>query len=213
MTRTTSPQRKSASPTTAKSVWPATEPTLQPSITLIRPTARFATCRRPPAPMWLIPRSRITASRATQQSLALSPDANPVPVTQRLVPFPDSAEAEHDVRDLALAWQSLANGGMEAAEPHAEALLRSAVAEFPNDPDLLSALAYVEQRHGLTAPARELYRRALAVNPGSDRRGHRSGRDRSTNRPPARSCRTLAGGIPARAWQKQRRHEPGCGIL
>ena len=54
---------------------------------------------------------------------------------------------------------------MEAAEPRAEALLRSAVAEFPNDPDLLSALAYVEQRHGLTPAARELYRRALAVNP------------------------------------------------
>ncbi len=32
-------------------------------------------------------------------------------------------------------------------------------------PSLLSALAYVEQRHGLTAQARELYRRALAVNP------------------------------------------------
>ncbi len=40
-------------------------------------------------------------------------DASPAPATLRLVPFPDSAEAEHDVRDLALAWQSLANDGME----------------------------------------------------------------------------------------------------
>ena len=83
----------------------------------------------------------------------------------RLVPFPDSAEAEQDVRDVALAWESLANNGMAAAEPHAEGLLRSAVAEFPNDPEILSALAYVEQKHGLTAQARELYRRALDVNP------------------------------------------------
>ncbi|HEX3353537.1 MAG TPA: multiheme c-type cytochrome [Terriglobales bacterium] len=88
-----------------------------------------------------------------------------VPAAPRLVPFPDSAEAEHDVRDLALAWQSLANGGMEGAEPHAEALLRSAVAEFPSDPDLLAALAYVEQKHGLNSQARELYQRALAANP------------------------------------------------
>ena len=76
------------------------------------------------------------------------------------------------MRDLALAWQSLANDGVEAAEPHAERLLRSAVAEFPRDPDLLSALAYVEQKHGLTTQASELYRRALAVNPDSDRRRH-----------------------------------------
>ena len=46
-----------------------------------------------------------------------------------------------------------------------KSLLRSAVAEFPNDPDVLSALAYVEQKHGSTAQASELYRRALAVNP------------------------------------------------
>jgi hypothetical protein len=90
---------------------------------------------------------------------------NPSPAQLRLVPFPDSLDAEHDLRDLGLAWQSLANDGLEAAEPHAESLLRSAVAEFPNDPDVLSALAYVEQKHGLSAQAGELYRRALAVNP------------------------------------------------
>jgi Flp pilus assembly protein TadD len=66
---------------------------------------------------------------------------------------------------VALAWESLANNGVAAAEPHAEGLLRSAVAEFPNDPEILSALAYVEQKHGLTAQARELYWRALDVNP------------------------------------------------
>jgi Tfp pilus assembly protein PilF len=124
-------------------------------------------CHMPAAASTDIAHTQVTDHRIPRhaQSLTLSPDANPVPVTQRLIPFPDSAEAEHDARDLALAWQSLANGGMEAAEPQAEQLLRSAVAEFPKDPDLLSALAYVEQRHGLTPAARELYRRALAVNP------------------------------------------------
>jgi tetratricopeptide (TPR) repeat protein len=43
--------------------------------------------------------------------------------------------------------------------------LRAAVAEFPDDPDLVSALAYVEQKHGLSAQASELYRRAMAANP------------------------------------------------
>lgn len=88
-----------------------------------------------------------------------------MPTTPRLIPFPDSPAAEQDLRDLALTWQALANDGVESAEPHAESLLRNAVTDFPNDPDLLSALAYVEQKHGLAAQASELYRRALAVNP------------------------------------------------
>ncbi|MBZ5652866.1 MAG: hypothetical protein LAO18_20550 [Acidobacteriia bacterium] len=115
----------------------------------------------------------VAHTQVTDHRIPRRPGASPelladvriVPATPRLVPFPDSAAAEQDLRDLALAWQALANDGVEAAEPHAEGLLRTAVAEFPLDPDLLSALAYVEQRHGLTAQASELYRRALAVDP------------------------------------------------
>jgi tetratricopeptide (TPR) repeat protein len=102
--------------------------------------------------------------RPVEQAQALE-ELNFLPGAPRLVPFPDSLQAEQDIRDLALAWQSLANAGLEAAEPQAESLLRAAVAAFPRDPDLLSAQAYVEQKHGLTAQASELYRRALAVNP------------------------------------------------
>ncbi len=83
-----------------------------------------------------------------------------------LIPFPDSVEAEHDVRDLALAWQALANGGVVSAQPHAETLLRSAAVKFPDDPEVLSGLAYVDQRKGLTGKARDLYRRALDLDPG-----------------------------------------------
>ena len=41
----------------------------------------------------------------------------------RLVPFPDSQEAKDDLRDLALAWESLTNTGVEAARQQAERLL------------------------------------------------------------------------------------------
>ena len=126
-------------------------------------------CHMPAAASTDVAHTQVTDHRIPRRPGRSRPsiveDASPSASTPRLVPFPDSADAEHDLRDLALAWQSLANDGVEAAEPHAESLLRSAVAEFPNDPDLLSALAYVEQRHGLTAQASELYRRALAVNP------------------------------------------------
>ena len=105
-----------------------------------------------------IPRFPIVSTQALRDSKLL-------PETLRLVPFPDSPEAEQDVRDLALAWQSLANDGMDAAEFQAERLLRSAALNFPNDPDVLSALGYIEQRHGSTGQARELYRRALILNP------------------------------------------------
>ncbi len=125
-------------------------------------------CHMPAAASTDVAHTQVTDHRIPRHRegpAQLMEEAGPAPSTPRLVPFPDSAEAEQDVRDLALAWQSLANAGMEGAETHAESRLRSAVAEFPNDPDLLTALAYVEQRHGLSAQARELYRRALAVNP------------------------------------------------
>jgi Flp pilus assembly protein TadD len=92
---------------------------------------------------------------------------NPLPGMLRLVPFPDSIEAEQDVRDLALARQSLAASGVEAAEPHAETLLRSAASEFPKDAEILTALGYVDQKHGLLNQARELYQQALMVDPDS----------------------------------------------
>jgi Cytochrome c554 and c-prime len=92
-------------------------------------------------------------------------DSKLPPAGLRLVPFPDSPGAEKDVRDLALAWESLVNEGMDAGEPQAEKLLRSAASKFPNDPEVLSALGYVEQRHGETRQASELYRRALILDP------------------------------------------------
>jgi len=79
----------------------------------------------------------------------------------RLVPFPDT-KTPPDPRDLALAWDSIAQSGMSLAEPQARELLAQAVKQLPDDPALLSALAYAEQRRGSTKHARELYQKALA---------------------------------------------------
>jgi predicted CXXCH cytochrome family protein len=81
----------------------------------------------------------------------------------QLVPFPISQEV--DPRDLALAWESLVEGGMTAAEPQTQKLLAAALKESPNDPALLAALGYIEQKHGATENARELYQRALRADP------------------------------------------------
>lgn len=82
-----------------------------------------------------------------------------------LAPFPSSKGMDHDVRDLALAWQSLADRGLSAAQPEAERLLRQAVAEDPKDATVLSALGFVEQIHGARDKAAESYREALTLDP------------------------------------------------
>jgi Flp pilus assembly protein TadD len=78
-----------------------------------------------------------------------------------MVSFPD-AKTEPDPRDLALAWTSVAENGMSVAEPQARDLLSKAVKQSSDDPALLFALAYAEQRRGSTEHARELYQKALA---------------------------------------------------
>jgi len=83
----------------------------------------------------------------------------------QLVSFPYSKGVDHDIRDLALAWQSLVNSGLTAAQPEAEHLLRQAVALNPDDAPVLAALAYVEQKQGAHDKARDLYRKALASDP------------------------------------------------
>ena len=83
----------------------------------------------------------------------------------RLVPVPDAPEAEQDIRDLALAWESLARTGTSGAASEAKRLLSSAVLQSPHDPILLSALGYIEQKRGAINGARDLYEKALALDP------------------------------------------------
>jgi predicted CXXCH cytochrome family protein len=82
-----------------------------------------------------------------------------------LVPFPLTPKTESDQRDLALAWESLVESGMTMAEPQARTLLSQTLKQSPDDPALLSALAYIEQKHGANEKARGLYQKALAIDP------------------------------------------------
>lgn len=82
-----------------------------------------------------------------------------------LIPFPYSKEADDDIRDRALAWQSIAENGMPEATREAARLLPLVAAQSPDDPAILSGLAYVELAHGAIDHARELYQKALALDP------------------------------------------------
>jgi tetratricopeptide (TPR) repeat protein len=102
--------------------------------------------------------------RRPQVSPQLLQSADLAASLPRLVPFPDT-KTEPDPRDLALAWDSLVESGMSAAESQARELLSKAVKQFPDDPVLLSALAYAELKTDAREHARELYRKALALDP------------------------------------------------
>jgi hypothetical protein len=91
-----------------------------------------------------------------------SPSVSP---SLKLIPFPYSKEADEDLRDRALAWQSLAENGSREAASQADRLLREAVKKFPDDPAILSGLAYVELNHGSVERARDLYQKSLTLDP------------------------------------------------
>jgi len=106
---------------------------------------------------------RIQRRPATQPQLLQDPAAQKS--SPRLIPFPDSKEADDDLRDFALAWQSVAENGMPEATREAERLLPLAAKQSPDDPAILSGLAYVELTRGAIDHARDLYRKALALDP------------------------------------------------
>jgi tetratricopeptide (TPR) repeat protein len=70
-----------------------------------------------------------------------------------------------ETRDLALAWQTLAQQGVGGAAPEAEHFLRRGVAEGLEDAALLSGLAYFKLERGGKRRARDLYERALKADP------------------------------------------------
>jgi len=122
-------------------------------------------CHMPESPSKDVAHTQVTDHRIPRVptvSPQLLQDTNASAPKPGLMPFPDSQEADDDLRDLALAWESLANSGMSEARPRAEAMLGRSAARFPDDPATLSALGYEKQLHGDTAGARALYQRALA---------------------------------------------------
>jgi predicted CXXCH cytochrome family protein len=125
-------------------------------------------CHMPSSPSTDVAHTQVTDHRIPRR-LQVSPQfmqgADERGAAPKLVPFPDSQEV--DPRDLALAWESLVESGMTAAEPQTQKLLAAALKESPNDPAILAALGYIEQKHGATENARELYQRALRADPDS----------------------------------------------
>jgi predicted CXXCH cytochrome family protein len=114
--------------------------------------------------------SDVAHTEVTDHRILRNPSSKPIsdaPLTslRDLVPFPASAEAARDLRDLALAWQSIVNSGMTMDEPKAEQLLRAALQNAPNDPALLSALGYISQERGDFDRARSFYKKALEQDP------------------------------------------------
>jgi len=89
-------------------------------------------------------------------------------VMPRLVSFPERDAALVTTRDLALAWESLAQRGVPGAARQAEQYLRKAVEERPEDAVLLAGLGFVEQERGHEKEARELYEQALKADPLSN---------------------------------------------
>jgi len=115
--------------------------------------------------------SDVAHTEVTDHRILRTPRTGPATSESRtalepLVPFPPTEEARKDVRDLALAWQTVAEG-VPAAQPEAELLLTEALHASPGDPALLSGLAYIDQRRGETQQASALYERALKIDPTS----------------------------------------------
>ena len=126
-------------------------------------------CHMPASLSTDIAHTQVTDHRIPRRSDAetLQPllNSNTRPPSPRLVPFPFSEDAEHDIRDLALAQAFLAQTGKDSAASEAQRLLHLAVLQSPNDPTLLSALGYIEQKRGAVDSARELYQKALTLEP------------------------------------------------
>ncbi len=83
---------------------------------------------------------------------------NPAPATPAAVPAGSA-------RDLALAWESIAQEGHASASIEAERYLNQAIVENPDDPVLLDSLAFFAQSRGDVAKARQFYEHALQVEP------------------------------------------------
>ena len=120
-----------------------------------------ASCHMPASLSSDVAHTEVTDHRILRNPSSKPTSDGPPTSLPDLVPFPPSDDATKDLRDYALAWQSIVNSGMTMAEPKAEQLLRAALQKAPNDPALLSALGYIAQERGDLNQARSFYKKAL----------------------------------------------------
>jgi Tetratricopeptide repeat/Cytochrome c554 and c-prime len=119
-----------------------------------------------------LPSKDVAHTETTDHRILRYPSGAPLPQLRLrgkpLAAFPASKDSLTTTRDMALAWETLAQRGMEGAPHMAEEYLRKAVKEEPEDATLLTALGFVEQQHGNNDEARGLYEHALKVDPQSN---------------------------------------------
>jgi tetratricopeptide (TPR) repeat protein len=126
-------------------------------------------CR--PCHMPALPSQSVAHTESTDHRILRHPHGFQLPkirVTSRLTVYPESKASEATARDFGLAWETLAQRDLEGASHEAEQYLREAVKESPEDPRLLSAMGFIEQKHGHDKEARELYERVLKIDPLSN---------------------------------------------
>lgn len=119
-----------------------------------------------------LPSKDVTHAEMTDHRIRQYPNAPPLPQLEvrgvpgaPLVSFPARDAPLDTTRDFALAWETLAERGVEGAPQRAELYVRKAVTERPEDPLLLASLAFVDQQQKHSNEARELYEEALKIDP------------------------------------------------
>jgi predicted CXXCH cytochrome family protein len=85
--------------------------------------------------------------------------------SSKLEPFAGTAETKGDVRDLAVAYEALAERGDSSVAPQAERLLQEAARTNSNDAPILAALGYIAQQRGNAENATRYYEAALHNDP------------------------------------------------
>lgn len=114
----------------------------------------------------------VSHTEMTDHRILRFPNEAPLPQLQvrgkPLASFPASDDSLATTRDFALAWETLAQSGLAGAAQQAENYLRLSVKHGPDDPVVLAALGFVEQEHGHASAARDLYERALKIDPLSN---------------------------------------------
>jgi len=115
--------------------------------------------------------SDVAHTQATDHRILRRPDQ--INVTSQNLDQPElkrfpQTEAKIADRDLALAWESLAESGNESAAAEAQKYLPRALAETPDDPALLTAVGFLNEKQGKIQQARSLYEHALRENPFAD---------------------------------------------
>ena len=119
-----------------------------------------------------LPSKDMAHTEGTDHRIQRYPNSRPLPRLEvrgtpgaPLVSFPESAAAQVSSRDFALAWETLALRNVDNAGQKAEEYLWEAVKERPEDPVLLTALGFVQQKHGNEKQARDFYEKALKLDP------------------------------------------------